>query len=239
MSHRHLNREAEWQLRHSSCEAGEQSGAIRCGASGAKGGDQGKCEPAKHVPDAEPGKRVPTPPKRGRKRIAGNGHSFSHRRECSPLKKGLGSTAPEPFYVSRHLLDGQPSSRDHDPSDERGQAGEQQKLIQYSGGHDTLPCTAAPSSTPHASALPYLGKMVAAPMATALMMQIGQIKEALKAAEQAGAWHRSETTRCAISDRTQRSKIRAYSITSSASATKFSGNSMPVAFAVLRLMTSL
>jgi hypothetical protein len=26
---------------HSSCEAGEQSGAIRCGASGAKGGDQG------------------------------------------------------------------------------------------------------------------------------------------------------------------------------------------------------
>src|SRR5215468_395289 len=32
--------------------------AIRCGASGAKGGDQGKCEPAKHVPDAAPGKRV-------------------------------------------------------------------------------------------------------------------------------------------------------------------------------------
>src|SRR5215831_6696834 len=50
-----------------SCEAGEQSGApcgaIRgggnCGgASGAKGGDQGECGPAKHVPDAEPGKRV-------------------------------------------------------------------------------------------------------------------------------------------------------------------------------------
>src|SRR6516162_682827 len=45
-------------LRHSSCEAGEQSGAIRCGAGGAKGGDQGKCEPAKRVPDAEPGERV-------------------------------------------------------------------------------------------------------------------------------------------------------------------------------------
>ena len=30
-------------LRHSSCEAGEQSGAIRCGAGGAKGGDQGEC----------------------------------------------------------------------------------------------------------------------------------------------------------------------------------------------------
>jgi hypothetical protein len=94
--------------------------------------------------------------------------------------------AAEPFYVLS-LLDEQPSSREHDPSDERGQAGEQQKLIQYSGGHGTLPSTAAPPSTPHASALPYLGKMVAAPMATALMMQIGQIKEALKAAEQAGA----------------------------------------------------
>jgi hypothetical protein len=54
-------------LRHSSCEAGEQSGAPcgavcgggNCGgASGAKGGDQGECEPAKHAPDAELGKRV-------------------------------------------------------------------------------------------------------------------------------------------------------------------------------------
>src|SRR6185503_13555724 len=44
-------------LRHSSCEADEQSGAIRCGVGGAKGGDQGKCGPAKHAPDAESGKR--------------------------------------------------------------------------------------------------------------------------------------------------------------------------------------
>src|SRR4051794_12837376 len=54
--------------RHSSCEACEQSGTARSraicseaesgGAGGAKGGDQGKCGPAKHVPDAEPGKRV-------------------------------------------------------------------------------------------------------------------------------------------------------------------------------------
>src|SRR5205823_7231444 len=45
--------------RHSSCEAGEQSEEIHCGgvcregrsgAGGAKGGDQGKCGPAKHVP---------------------------------------------------------------------------------------------------------------------------------------------------------------------------------------------
>src|ERR1700716_2386548 len=33
-------------------------GANRSGAGGAKGGDQGECGPAKHVPDAEPGKRV-------------------------------------------------------------------------------------------------------------------------------------------------------------------------------------
>ena len=51
-------RAREVGLRHSSCEAGEQSGAIRCGASGAKGGDQGECGSAKHAPDSEPGKRV-------------------------------------------------------------------------------------------------------------------------------------------------------------------------------------
>ncbi len=55
-------------LRPDSCEADEQGGAIRCGAirggvnchgaGGAKGGDQGECGPAKHVPDAEPHKRV-------------------------------------------------------------------------------------------------------------------------------------------------------------------------------------
>jgi hypothetical protein len=42
----------------SSCEAGEQGGAIRRGAGGAKGWDQGECEPATLGPDAEPGNRV-------------------------------------------------------------------------------------------------------------------------------------------------------------------------------------
>ena len=46
------------RLRHSSWETDEQSGAIRCGAGGAKGGDQGECEPAKHGPDTESGNRV-------------------------------------------------------------------------------------------------------------------------------------------------------------------------------------
>ena len=39
--------------------APERSAAMRSGgAGGAKGGDQGECGPAKHVPDAESGKRV-------------------------------------------------------------------------------------------------------------------------------------------------------------------------------------
>src|SRR5215471_17426555 len=43
---------------HSSWEADEQNGAIRCGAGGAKGGGRGECEPAKHGPGTEPGNRV-------------------------------------------------------------------------------------------------------------------------------------------------------------------------------------
>src|SRR5271157_5327774 len=42
----------------SSCEADEQSGAIRGGAGGAKDRDQGEREPAKHAPGAGPGKCV-------------------------------------------------------------------------------------------------------------------------------------------------------------------------------------
>ena len=45
-------------LRPDSWEAGEQSGAIRRGVGGAKGGDQGERGLAKHAPDTEPGKRV-------------------------------------------------------------------------------------------------------------------------------------------------------------------------------------
>src|ERR1700733_1724158 len=46
------------RLRHSSWEADEQGGAIRCGAGGAKGGGQGECAAAKHGPDTESGNRV-------------------------------------------------------------------------------------------------------------------------------------------------------------------------------------
>src|SRR5262249_24882715 len=47
----HLSRLYSW-------EAGEQRGAIRCGARGAKGGGQGERGPAKHGPEAESGRRV-------------------------------------------------------------------------------------------------------------------------------------------------------------------------------------
>ena len=40
--------------RHSSYEAGEQSGAIRSGVGGAKGGDQGEWRSVAHVLDSEP-----------------------------------------------------------------------------------------------------------------------------------------------------------------------------------------
>jgi hypothetical protein len=39
-------------------EGEEPSGLDRRGAGGAKGRGQGECEPAKHVPDSEPGKGV-------------------------------------------------------------------------------------------------------------------------------------------------------------------------------------
>jgi|SRR6516164_4658112 len=42
---------------HSSCEAGEHA-EHPAEQSAVEGGDQGECGPAKHVPDAEPGKRV-------------------------------------------------------------------------------------------------------------------------------------------------------------------------------------
>jgi hypothetical protein len=45
-------RAREVALRHSSCEADEQSGAIRCGSGGAKGGDQWEWGPATHAETA-------------------------------------------------------------------------------------------------------------------------------------------------------------------------------------------
>src|SRR4051812_16345364 len=51
-------RRREVRLCHSSWEADEQSWATGCGVGGAKGGGQGECEPAQHVPGAGPGKRV-------------------------------------------------------------------------------------------------------------------------------------------------------------------------------------
>src|ERR1700687_2770612 len=51
-------RTREVSLRRNSCEADEQGRATGRGAGGAKGGDQGKCGPAKRAPGTGPGKRV-------------------------------------------------------------------------------------------------------------------------------------------------------------------------------------
>src|SRR5215831_17019695 len=51
-------RKREVGLRHSSHEADEQGGSVRCGVGGAKGGDQGECGPTKHAPGTAPGKCV-------------------------------------------------------------------------------------------------------------------------------------------------------------------------------------
>ena len=52
-----MNGREKSDLRHSSCEADEQSRATGGGVGGAKGGGQGERGPAKHAPGTEPGKR--------------------------------------------------------------------------------------------------------------------------------------------------------------------------------------
>src|SRR5215831_11635669 len=50
-------RREEVGLIDSTCEAGEQSGAIRCGAGGGRRWDQEECGTAKHGPDTESASR--------------------------------------------------------------------------------------------------------------------------------------------------------------------------------------
>src|SRR6516164_7956901 len=69
-----------------SWEADEQSRATGRGAGGAKGGGQGECEPAKHAPDSEPGKRVTRAGAHTAKRKKG---------KASPLNTQGGSRVPE------------------------------------------------------------------------------------------------------------------------------------------------
>src|SRR5215470_11137312 len=51
-------RDEEVTLVDSTCEAGEQSGAIRCGVGGGRRRDQEECGTAKHGPNAGSGGRV-------------------------------------------------------------------------------------------------------------------------------------------------------------------------------------
>src|SRR6516225_4976547 len=79
-------RSREVRLCHSSWEADEQSRATGRGAGGAKGGGQGECEPAKHAPDSEPGKRVTRAGAHTAKRKKG---------KASPSNTQGGSRVPE------------------------------------------------------------------------------------------------------------------------------------------------
>ena len=53
-----MNGREKSELGRSSCEACEQNRHAGGGAGGAKGRDRGECDPAKHVPDTGPGRRV-------------------------------------------------------------------------------------------------------------------------------------------------------------------------------------
>ena len=75
-------------------------GERRSGAGGAKGGDQGKCGPAKHVPDTEPDKRV-TGAGRMRQAIAVWTRGRSRMRESRTYGSARGALSNErPYRVS-------------------------------------------------------------------------------------------------------------------------------------------
>src|SRR6201987_5217837 len=68
--------------RNSSCEAGEQRGAIRCGVGGAKDGDQGECGPTKQTPGSGLGK--------------GGTSAGPHTTSCKAKEEGTVSLASPP-----------------------------------------------------------------------------------------------------------------------------------------------
>src|SRR5258708_3985345 len=101
----------------SSCEAGEQGGAIRRGAGGAKGWDQGECKPATLGPDAEPGNRV-----------TGAGAHTSNRKG---KEEGTVHSALPPYQrrtapgcVLCHQAGGSPRRRRGDMAELRGKRGD-------------------------------------------------------------------------------------------------------------------
>src|SRR6266436_6907335 len=101
----------------SSCEAGEQGGAIRRGAGGAKGWDQRECEPAAHGPDAEPGNCV-----------TGAGAHTSNRKgkEEGTVHSALSSyqRRTAPGCILRHQAGGSPPRRRGDMAGLRGKCGD-------------------------------------------------------------------------------------------------------------------
>jgi len=113
-------RSREVRLCHSSWEADEQSRATGRGAGGAKGGGQGECEPAKHAPDSEPGKRVTragahtAKRKKEKKASPSNTRGGSRVPELGPLGSVRGALSNErPYRDLRNGGENYPFERSH------------------------------------------------------------------------------------------------------------------------------
>jgi hypothetical protein len=112
-------RSREVRLCHSSWEADEQSGLGRRGAGGAKGRGQGECEPAKHAPDAEPGKCVTGAgahtASRNEKRFAVTHPGGSRMPELGPYGSVRGALSNErPYGDLRNVAASYPFERAQD-----------------------------------------------------------------------------------------------------------------------------
>jgi hypothetical protein len=123
----------------SSYEAGEQGGAIRRGAGGAKGWDQGECEPAAHGPDAEPGNRV-----------TGAGAHTSNRKG---KEEGTVHSALSPYQrrtapgcILRHQAGGSPRRRRGDMAGLRGKRGDKSPGFARAGPTGSVSGTAVPAT---------------------------------------------------------------------------------------------
>src|SRR5262249_5871087 len=133
--------ERTWEVgpSRSSCEAGEQGGAIRRGAGGAKGWDQGECKPATLGPDAEPGNRV-----------TGAGAHTSNRKG---KEEGTVHSALPPYQrrtasgcVLRHQAGGSSRRRRGDMAGLRGKCGDKSPGLARACSTGSVSGTAVPAT---------------------------------------------------------------------------------------------
>src|SRR6516225_815348 len=142
-------RSREVRLCHSSWEADEQSDPDRSGAGGAKGGGQGECEPAKHAPDSEPGKRVPRAGAHTANALPSHTRGGSRMPELGPYGSVRGALSNErPYRDLRNVVANYPfeSSRGFPGSEPNSGPGDQSRLS-CSAGHKQLGGWVLPGSS--------------------------------------------------------------------------------------------